>query len=158
MITAPHIAHRHHNTMDLAPRTPPLRRTGGELPWGRRYAIAMEVALAIPPGKARVPRGSLGPICESYGVGPEFPTKFWENVEKPRWTLPRRSTFGAAKGLDARRSSRQQRLRRCSRASTRSTTDTLERVWQSLVKVYNQTLRTSGDNDFSVEHSGVRAR
>ena len=118
----------------------------------------MRVALAIPPCKARVPRGSLGPICESYGVGPEFPTKFWENVEKPRWTLPRRSTFGAAKGLDARRSSRQQRLRRCSRASTRSTTDTLERVWQSLVKVYNQTLRTSGDNDFSVEHSGVRVR
>ena len=36
--------------------------------------------------------------------------------------------------------------------------DTLERVWQSLFKVYNQTLRTLGDNDFSVEHSGVRVR
>ena len=36
--------------------------------------------------------------------------------------------------------------------------DTLERVWQSLFKVYNQTLRQMGDNDFSVEHTGVRVR
>ena len=36
--------------------------------------------------------------------------------------------------------------------------DTLERVWQSLFKVYNQTLRKLGDNDFSVEHTGVRKR
>ena len=35
---------------------------------------------------------------------------------------------------------------------------TLERVWQSLFKVYNQTLRKMGDNDFiSVEHTGVTA-
>ena len=67
--------------MDLPPSTPPHRHTGGELPLGRRSAIAMEVALAIPPGKARVPMGSLGPICERYGVGPEYPTKLWENVK-----------------------------------------------------------------------------
>ena len=36
--------------------------------------------------------------------------------------------------------------------------DTLERVWQSLFKVYNQTLGKMGDNDFSVEHTGVRVR
>ena len=36
--------------------------------------------------------------------------------------------------------------------------DTLERVWQSLFKVYNQTLCQMGDNDFSVEHTGVRVR
>ena len=36
--------------------------------------------------------------------------------------------------------------------------DTLERVWQSLYKVYNQTLRQMGDNDYSVEHTGVRVR
>ena len=35
---------------------------------------------------------------------------------------------------------------------------TFERVWQSLFKVYNQTLRKMGDNDFSVEHTGVTAR
>ncbi|CAN0351880.1 unnamed protein product, partial [Laminaria digitata] len=35
---------------------------------------------------------------------------------------------------------------------------TLERVWQSLFKVYNQTLRKLGDNDFSVEHTGVSSR
>ena len=35
---------------------------------------------------------------------------------------------------------------------------TLERVWQSLFKVYNQRLRKMGDNDFSVEHTGVTAR
>ena len=34
----------------------------------------------------------------------------------------------------------------------------LERVWQSLFKVYNQTLREMGDNYFSVEHTGVRVR
>ena len=34
--------------------------------------------------------------------------------------------------------------------------NTLERVWQSLFKVYNQTLRQMGDNDFRVEHTGVR--
>ena len=34
--------------------------------------------------------------------------------------------------------------------------DTLERVRQSLFKVYNQTLLQMGDNDFSVEHTGVR--
>ena len=36
--------------------------------------------------------------------------------------------------------------------------DTLERVWQSLFMVYNQTLRQMGDNDFSVEHTGVGVR
>ena len=36
--------------------------------------------------------------------------------------------------------------------------DTLERVWQSLFKIYNQTLRKMGDDDFSVEHTGVRVR
>ena len=36
--------------------------------------------------------------------------------------------------------------------------DTLERVWQSLLKVYNQTLRKLGDNDFRVEHTGVGKR
>ena len=35
---------------------------------------------------------------------------------------------------------------------------TLERVWQSLFKVYNQKLRKLGDNDFSVEHARVSAR
>ena len=35
---------------------------------------------------------------------------------------------------------------------------TLERVWQSLFKVYNQKIRKMGDNDFSVEHTGVTAR
>ena len=36
--------------------------------------------------------------------------------------------------------------------------DTLERVWQSLLKVQNQILCQMGDNDFSVEHAGVRVR
>ncbi|CAM9347038.1 unnamed protein product [Sphacelaria rigidula] len=37
--------------------------------------------------------------------------------------------------------------------------DTLERVWQRFFKAYNETLRSKmGDNDFSVEHTGVRAR
>ena len=35
---------------------------------------------------------------------------------------------------------------------------TSERVWQSLFKVYNQTLRKMGDNEFGVEHTRVTAR
>ena len=31
--------------------------------------------------------------------------------------------------------------------------ETSERVWQSLFKVYNQTLRKMGDNGFEVEHT-----
>ena len=48
---------------------------------GRRIAIVVEVALAIPPGKVRVPKGSIGPICEKYGVGPKYPTKLWQDVK-----------------------------------------------------------------------------
>ena len=48
---------------------------------GRRTAIAVEVALAIPPGKVRVPNGSMAPICQKYGVGPRYPTKLWQNVK-----------------------------------------------------------------------------
>ena len=46
-------------TMDTPPSTPPPRCKGGELSEGRRIAIAVEVALAIPPGKVRVPKGSM---------------------------------------------------------------------------------------------------
>ena len=35
--------------------------------------------------------------------------------------------------------------------------DTLERGWQNLLKVNNQTLRKLGDKDFRVEHVGVKA-
>lgn len=35
---------------------------------------------------------------------------------------------------------------------------TFERVWQSLFKVYNQTLRKWGDNDLRLDHTGVSAR
>ena len=54
-------------TMDSPPITPPPPPTcqsGGELSLGARYAIAVEVvAVTIPPGKLRVPKGSLTPIC-----------------------------------------------------------------------------------------------
>ena len=55
-------------TMDTPPNTPPPRCKGGELSEGRRIAIAVEVALAIPPGKVRIPKGALDPICQRYGV------------------------------------------------------------------------------------------
>ena len=123
---------------------------------GRRYAIAMEVALAIPPGKARVPKGSLGPICERYVVSPEYPTKLWENFK---------AQMDATQEVDlssSKRTGRPSVLTPTKVAALKSSNeeydgDTLERAWQSL-KIYNQTLRTLGDNDFSVEHSGVRAR
>lgn len=36
--------------------------------------------------------------------------------------------------------------------------NTFGRVWQGLVKAYNQTIRLLGDNDCSVKHAGVAAR
>jgi len=48
-------------TMDTPPSTPPHRPKGGELSVGRRYAIVVEAALAIPPGQVRIPKGALGP-------------------------------------------------------------------------------------------------
>ena len=42
--------------------------------------------------------------------------------------------------------------------SAKYDTDTLEKVWQSLFKVYNQTLPNEGSDDVSVEHTGVSVR
>ena len=33
---------------------------------------AVEIALAIPPGKTRAPKGILGPLAERYVVGPDL--------------------------------------------------------------------------------------
>ena len=52
--------------------TPPRRKRGGELSVGRRYAM-VEIARAIPPGKTRLPKGTVGPLTERYGVGLEYP-------------------------------------------------------------------------------------
>ena len=46
-----------------------------------RYALAFEIALAIPPGKSRVPKGELGPLCERYGVSSSYPRKVWKDVK-----------------------------------------------------------------------------
>ena len=54
---------------------PPKRKRGAELSVGRRSAMAVKIALAIPPGKTRVPKGILGPLAELYGVGPGYPKK-----------------------------------------------------------------------------------
>ena len=57
--------------------TPQKRKRGAELSVGRRTSMAVEIALAIPPGKTRVPKGILGPLAERYGVGPGYPKKHW---------------------------------------------------------------------------------
>ena len=72
--------HNHDGFTPKYPPTPPTRQSGGELSLGARYAIAVEVALAIPPGKLRVPKGSLTPICERYGVNPKYPAKLMRNI------------------------------------------------------------------------------
>ena len=43
--------------------------------------MAVEIALAIPPGKTRVPKGILGPLAERYGVGPGYPKKLWSECK-----------------------------------------------------------------------------
>lgn len=61
--------------------TPPKRKQGAEVSLGRRYAMAVEIALSIPPGMERVPKGVLGPIAERYGVGAGYPKKHWRECK-----------------------------------------------------------------------------
>ena len=57
--------------------TPPKRKRGTEVLLGRRYALAVEIALTIPPGNSRVPKGILGPLAERCGVGSYYPRRHW---------------------------------------------------------------------------------
>ena len=127
--------------------TPPKRTRGAELSVGRRTAMAVEVALAIPPGKTRVSKGILGPQADRYGVGPDLNVNdlgFFASLKSRVWGMN-------ASPIDELVETIFQQYEEYDSA-------TLERVWQSLFKVYNQTLRKMGDNDFSVEHTGVTAR
>ena len=108
--------------------------------------MAVEIALAIPPGKTRVPKGILGPLAEQYGVGPDLNVNdlgFFASLKSRVW------------GMNA--SSIDELVETIFQQYEEYDSATLERVWQSLFKVYNQTLRKMGDNDFSVEHTGVTA-
>ena len=58
--------------------TPSTHKRGVELSVGRRTAMAVEIAFAIPPGKTR---GILGPLPERYGVGLGYPRKHWSECE-----------------------------------------------------------------------------
>lgn len=46
------------------PVTHTRRKRGTEVPLGRRYAMEVEIAMAIPPGNSRVPEGILDPLTE----------------------------------------------------------------------------------------------
>ena len=53
--------------------------------------MAVEIALAIPPGKRRVPKGILGPLAEQYVVGPDLNVNdlgFFASVSYTHLTLP----------------------------------------------------------------------
>ena len=109
--------------------------------------MAVEIALAIPPGKTGVHKGILGPLAERHGVGPDLNVNdlgFFASLKSRVWGMN-------ASSIDELGETIFQQYEELDSA-------TLERVWQSLFKVYNQTLRKMGDNDFSVEHTGVTAR
>ena len=154
---------------------------------GRRYAIVVEAALAIPPGQVRIPKGALGPICERYGVSPQYPSRLLKSAKdqinanqevdlsskgrKGRPSLLTPSKVAALKKVNSQNRSFTLRqvwaMNACSVDELVESIyeqyedydgETLERVSQSLFKVYNQTLRNVGDNDFAVEHTGVRKR
>ena len=61
----------------LTMETPPKRKLGTEVSLGYRYALAVKIALTIPPGKSRVPKGILGPLTERYCVGSDYPGEHW---------------------------------------------------------------------------------
>ena len=46
----------------------------------RGYAM-VQIARAIPPGKTRLPKGTVGPLAERYGVRHEYPTTLWKNCK-----------------------------------------------------------------------------
>ena len=103
--------------------------------------------MAIPSGKTRVPKGILGPLVERYGVGPDLNVNdlgFFASLKSRVW------------GMNA--SSIDELVETIFQQYEEYDSATFERVWQSLFKVYNQTLRKMGDNDCSVEHTGVTAR
>ena len=109
--------------------------------------MAVEIALAIPPGKTRVPKGILGPLAERYGVGPDLNVNdlgFFASLKSRVW------------GMNA--SSIDELVDTIFQQYEEYDIGTLARVWQNLFKVYNQTLHKMGDHDCSVEHTGVTAR
>ena len=61
--------------------TPPRRKRGVELSVGRRYAMVVEIARSIPPGKTRLPKDTVDPLAEPLGVGPEYLTTLWKNCK-----------------------------------------------------------------------------
>ena len=110
--------------------------------------MAVEIALVIPPGKTRVPKGILGPLAERYRVGPDLNVNnlgFFASLKSRVWGMN-------ASSIDELMETIFQQYEEYDDSAT------LERVWQSLFKVYNQTLRQMGDNDFSVKRTGVTAR
>ena len=99
-------------TMDSPVHTHPRRKRGAEVSLDIHYAMAVEIALAIPPGNSNVPGGILRPLADRYGVGPEHPTKLWQNCKaqideigeldlsnKPRSGRPSRLTPAKAAAL-----------------------------------------------------------
>ena len=104
--------------------------------------MAVEIALAIPPSKTRVPTGILGPLVERYGDGPDLNANdlgIFASLKSRVW------------GMNA--SSIDELVDIIFQQYEEYDIATLERVWQNLFKVYNQTLRKMGDHDLSVEHT-----
>ena len=111
--------------------TPPKRKRGAELSVVRRTPMVVGIALVIPPGKTRVPKGIPGPLAERYVVGPDLNVNdlgFFASPKSRVWGMN-------ACSIDELVETIIQQYEEYGSA-------TLERVWQSLFKVYNQTLRT----------------
>ena len=83
--------------------------------------MAVEIALAIPPGKTRVPKGILGPLAERYVVGPDL------NVNDLGFFLSLKSRVW---GINA--SSIDELVETVFQQYEEYDSATLERVWQSL--------------------------
>lgn len=57
--------------MEPAPADPP-RRGGKELPLGRRYSLAIDIAMTIMPGLSKLPNGKPPTrLCAKYDCGPK---------------------------------------------------------------------------------------
>lgn len=64
-----------------SPLSTPHRKRGAELSTASRYAMAVRIAMAVPPGQGRMPAGTAASIAQEFGVCDTYPARLWSNVK-----------------------------------------------------------------------------
>ena len=67
--------------------TLPRRKRGSELSLSRRHAMVVEIAMAIPPGKTRLPKGTVAPLAHATVLAPNTPQRYGKTAKRISRTL-----------------------------------------------------------------------